>query len=745
MYYSSTCSNWQKVTTDTKLFGNDTDLWEPGYAKVVYLQIKNEGTLALKYQLFANIYNEVVGTNVNGNDLKLSQYIQIGSAEVSTAYSNRDVAISSIDNFQSLSGGFEVSAGHLTKKTTASATTTLALVAYMPSTVGVILQATQYTEESDSFGSDYDKNAEYELNLQNNATISNSSVTANVKEDTSTVLTADNGNVTITVPTTDTTGQSKITANITPVTSTSTGVTIQTGSTSAIYDIELLDDKGNKLENLTEPVKIELQIPTGLTDNFAVYHGENELTAATDGKDQTYSYDSTSGKLTIYTTTFSPFTYVSNLFARGLGTKASPYMIKTVQDLQNIDKMDTIQKKLEYPKTIYYKLANNITVPDSVLVDDNGIGTIQNKVIVIRNLRHAVLDGGGYTITGPNTGILFINYMDTATVKNLTCKLNKNSTLAFQVGLSDSSVQSFENVTIDGNLQINQNCGAFTCWSMGTLNFKNCVNKATLNGGGASNNYSAVFAGYAYPNGHKLTMNFDNCVNEGTMICGRAGMFLGNNSANQGKVTINVNNCENKGTIQSTYMEASYNKIWNYYIGTGSNANNTVVLDGVTLDYTNNYGSVTGGSLNVSDTGTFIHGPSNDTLAISKNGDGTFAITKSNQSNVAKYVVEVSLYTTLKTGGTLVQTASETITAERLNQNENTTLQYLPFIYDTDASVQGIEVGDLVGNATVTVDNQTYYLLRDARATLASAKQPQMVSVSAYDSNGVLLSSAPLQ
>ena len=40
---------WKTVEGATDLFKQDT-LWEPGHAEVVYLRIRNAGTLALKYK-----------------------------------------------------------------------------------------------------------------------------------------------------------------------------------------------------------------------------------------------------------------------------------------------------------------------------------------------------------------------------------------------------------------------------------------------------------------------------------------------------------------------------------------------------------------------------------------------------------------------------------------------------------------------------------------------------------------------
>ena len=171
--YLTDNNEWKEVTKDTKLF-DDGALWEPGHTEVAYLKVENAGNLALKYQLSVNVANEVSGTNVNGESFKLSDYIKMGVVEgQSEAFTSRALARTAVTD-----------AGNIatyTKTGSIAANDTnaqyVALVVYMPETVGndanyvgdtapsidlgVKLVATQYTEESDSFGNDYDKDATY--------------------------------------------------------------------------------------------------------------------------------------------------------------------------------------------------------------------------------------------------------------------------------------------------------------------------------------------------------------------------------------------------------------------------------------------------------------------------------------------------------------------------------------------------------------------------------------------------------
>ncbi len=187
--------SWKPVTEDKSLFNQDA-LWEPGYTEAVFLKFVNEGSLALQYQLKVDILNEILGTNVSGEQFRLSDYIQayacnsfswdytsylfternaatnpVGAPEVfhDSLYNaaNGDVATPSGDNPLSMD-----SWQWLEPEETTYAT----LVLWMPTTVGneanhktgteapqidlgISVFATQYTYEKDSFGSDYDKDA----------------------------------------------------------------------------------------------------------------------------------------------------------------------------------------------------------------------------------------------------------------------------------------------------------------------------------------------------------------------------------------------------------------------------------------------------------------------------------------------------------------------------------------------------------------------------------------------------------
>ena len=174
--YSKNFTEWKKVNDTTKVF-EDSTLWEPGRTEVVYLRVKNAGTLALKYTLgIYNLYNST-GKNVLGNKYSLSDYVKLGAVEADAAYADRAAAISAVkDSAKTLNsiGDTGVVGADLATNTTK----VYAMVLYMPTEVGnetnpknndpywaakvsfgISVSATQAMSESDSFDNTYDEDA----------------------------------------------------------------------------------------------------------------------------------------------------------------------------------------------------------------------------------------------------------------------------------------------------------------------------------------------------------------------------------------------------------------------------------------------------------------------------------------------------------------------------------------------------------------------------------------------------------
>ena len=174
--YSKDFTEWKKVNDTTKVF-EDSKLWEPGRTEVVYLRVKNAGTLALKYTLGIYRLYDNSGKNVLGNKYNLSDYVKLGAAEVGAAYADRVAAISAVqDSAKTLKsiGDTGVIGAGLDPNTAK----VYAMVLYMPTEVGneanpknndpdwaakvsfgIRASATQAVSEFDSFDNTYDEKA----------------------------------------------------------------------------------------------------------------------------------------------------------------------------------------------------------------------------------------------------------------------------------------------------------------------------------------------------------------------------------------------------------------------------------------------------------------------------------------------------------------------------------------------------------------------------------------------------------
>ena len=155
------------------IFGDE--LWEPGHVEVVNLKIKNEGTLALKYQFNVSVAEEQGSINQKGNPFNLSDFIKF--AIIDGAFSGtRAEAVAAAEAV----GPVDVSnlAWSIPGAMAPNAIKEVTLVVWMPESVNndanyksgeavpyvklaLNLFATQQEAESDSFGNDYDEDAIY--------------------------------------------------------------------------------------------------------------------------------------------------------------------------------------------------------------------------------------------------------------------------------------------------------------------------------------------------------------------------------------------------------------------------------------------------------------------------------------------------------------------------------------------------------------------------------------------------------
>ena len=318
-YWNGT--DYVTVEDATDLFDPNA-LWEPGHAEVAYLRIANKGNLAFKYRLALSVLGLIEGKTKDGEVIDLSKYLNFGivnHVEVTAsagAFASREAAISAVGEAHAFSEvlGPSADAHGWTKKESTilanGADQYFAIVVWMPTSVGneanhdgvnvpsinlgVTVFATQLENESDSFGTDYDKDAD-------------------VPAMGSGITTVVPGAVAHPVEVRDTNG-SKIASGLIPAAATdpnasevglkvtetavNPNVTISTGNEARTFDVEPI---GVKADN-QELIKVKIRIDAGLDPaTVKLYHYDQEIAC---------DYNPYDGYVTFETATFSPFTVV---------------------------------------------------------------------------------------------------------------------------------------------------------------------------------------------------------------------------------------------------------------------------------------------------------------------------------------------------------------------------------------------------------------------------------------------------
>ena len=297
-------ANWQDAST-TKIFNYDQ--WEPGYTEARHIAVKNEGTLALKYQLTIVPTGEVtkladvidVYYIKNATQLEeradMSAYTPVGT--LAELIDNKIAAVDVMPNGRLAAGeGF---AATLVLKMQESATNE-----YQNKSIGtdfaVKLIATQDTVETDSFDEKYDKDAEYPI------------VTSGVLESTATealVLTA--GDVTVKVP-------AGAPAGVYDLSLTRFDKSEDAEGTDVAADFGLMHN-GQKVAPDAATYDVIIKVDPMSTIK-SVKHIDKEIT--------NYSYDPFTGEVSFQTTSFSPFYVEYEVFGYDVDVDEAEEQIK---------------------------------------------------------------------------------------------------------------------------------------------------------------------------------------------------------------------------------------------------------------------------------------------------------------------------------------------------------------------------------------------------------------------------------
>ena len=187
-YVDAKTGEWTELKADSKVF-NEEALYEPGYTETVWFKVENAGSLAFKHQMSLNVVSETAGVNQAGNQFNLSDYLV---AKTGFATANYEESKAMYNTRESLNN-FAFKDDSLSDKTALVYTNNVLwpkenadsnpdtwyylVVLQMPTTVGneanhngtdvpkinlgVEVLATQVPSESDTFGPDYDADADY--------------------------------------------------------------------------------------------------------------------------------------------------------------------------------------------------------------------------------------------------------------------------------------------------------------------------------------------------------------------------------------------------------------------------------------------------------------------------------------------------------------------------------------------------------------------------------------------------------
>ena len=379
--YSTDMSNWTPVDLNTNVF-DDEALWEPGYTEVVYLRVSNLGNLALKYRLGINVSAETLGKTKDGEDIRLSDFIEYGIVEDVTAkYADRAAARDALSSATALNTPYDEEFSLVGKTENATDTDVFALVVYMPESVdnvanhdgenapsihlGLSVVATQNTVEEDGFDSTYDEEALYP------------DIVTDVIGGGETIASDD---VAITLP--PNAAEDEYTIKV----SNKKTETNNANETTVSLDIDLLKN-GQKVDS-TDGVSYTVAIDIGA--GLVITGLTHKDVAVND-----YSYNPSTGIITFTTDSFSPFavSYSENVIK-----------VSTADELIAVLSEIKADAKTQIPGTEgnkQYRVNATIILEDDIVIDsaDQFMYTDSNGAPLHIYGMRGVIDLNGHSIT----------------------------------------------------------------------------------------------------------------------------------------------------------------------------------------------------------------------------------------------------------------------------------------------------------------------------------------------------------
>ena len=342
--------------------------------------------------------------------------------------------------------------------------------------------------------------------ITNNVTIENNTLTSRTVPagNTSDVVLNDKG-VEVTIPAIATQGGDKYKID---VKNESTSESTETGEITVSFELELYKN-GNAVNTNDVIYEVTKNIGTGKYISEVTHNG-TPLTEATTPADQTYTYDSTTGVLTIYTTSFSPFeiSYYNEAVAK-VGNKEYGSIDDAIAAWTNNTTLTlladvTLSKPIEISSTEYRELDLGIYTmtaaksKDAIQIINNG----RKNASYALDIKADATNPGGIIAKGKavvkTTGksgvqdrpiIRFYNGVFTAT--NIVYHSGSNGTncpqFYFYNGVyngtfyADRALFQFHGGTFNGSLHISVDSSAYALISGGKFKYLNNSYGSALN------------------------------------------------------------------------------------------------------------------------------------------------------------------------------------------------------------------------------------------------------------------------
>ena len=272
------------------LFSGDM-IWEPGKTEVVYLSIRNNGNLALKYRVALDVTSVSTHKLTDVMEYDIQENVTYGNATPWEAGNGTAVVpgtnATQADSVTLLPGEEHTFALSVHMLETATNE-------YMGESItfDIRVLAGQLNYEVDSFGPDYDKLAEFPGEGYS-APIQQGQSAAEIR------IVGDDGYKvgSVVIPAAAAAQGAALSAKVTK-SYYEGNFTVAAGLETTKYDVTV----EGLVDNNTEPVKVQLRIPAGLDPaTVSLYHYDNQIAC---------DYNPNTGYVTFETATFSPFTVV---------------------------------------------------------------------------------------------------------------------------------------------------------------------------------------------------------------------------------------------------------------------------------------------------------------------------------------------------------------------------------------------------------------------------------------------------